>query len=109
MSLGKLTETAKHELEFVVKDLVKKKESEFVKFFNESAPINTRRHMLELLPGIGKKHMQEVVQAREEKPFTSFEEIRERVKLIPDPEKIIIKRIFMELNEEDKHRLFTPY
>lgn len=109
LPLNKLTETAKHELEFVVKDLVKKKESEFVKFFNESAPINTRRHMLELLPGIGKKHMQEVVQAREEKPFTSFEEIRERVKLIPDPEKVIIKRILMELNEEDKHRLFTPY
>ena len=107
--LDKLTETAKHELEFVVDELVKKNEARFVEFFNKANPINTRRHMLELLPGIGKKHMLEVVKEREEKPFESFEDIRTRVKLIPDPEKTIVKRILKELNEEDKHRLFTPY
>ena len=105
--MNKLTQTAQHELEFVIKDLVIKREEQFVKFFNEATPINTRMHMIELLPGIGKKHMWEVIKERETKPFESFEDIRNRVKLIPDPEKIIIKRILKELNEEDKHKIFT--
>ena len=109
LPLDRLTETAKHELEFVIVDLVKKKEDRFVEFFNNANPINTRRHMLELLPGIGKRHMLDVVKEREEREFTSFDDIKERVKLIPDPEKVIVKRILKELNEEDKHRLFTPY
>tara|TARA_Y100000310_G_scaffold272474_1_gene287449 strand:+ start:16150 stop:16707 length:558 start_codon:yes stop_codon:yes gene_type:complete len=107
LSLDKLTQTAKHEIDFVVDDLVKKKEAEFVKFFNEASPINTRRHMIELLPGIGKKHMWEVIKERETKPFESFDDIRKRVRLMPDPEKAVVKRILKEISEEDKHRLFT--
>ena len=64
-------------------------------------------HQLNLLPGIGKKHTEEIIEKREENPFESFEDIKERVKLMPDPEKTIVKRIFIELNDEDKHRLFV--
>lgn len=105
--LNKLTQTAKVELEFVIQDLVKKNESRFIKFFNDAAPINTRRHQIELLPGIGKKHMWEIIEQREIKPFASFEDLKERVKLMPDPEKVVIKRILMELDNEDKYRLFV--
>ena len=56
---------------------------------------------------IGKKHMWEIINAREEKPFESFEDIRKRVKLIPDPEKLIIKRILEELEGTEKHKLFV--
>lgn len=104
--LDKLTQTAHGELEVVIKELVGKNESRFVRFFNESAPINTRRHQIELLPGIGKKHMWEILEQREAKPFVSFGDIKGRVKLMPDPEKTIIKRILMELNNEDKYKLF---
>ena len=38
-------------------------------------------HMLELLPGVGKKHMWEIIEARKDKPFESFEDIKNRVKL----------------------------
>src|SRR3989338_416617 len=55
--IEKLTETAKGELQFGVKDIVEKNEKKFVDFFNSAQPINTRRHQLELLPGVGKKHM----------------------------------------------------
>lgn len=105
--LNKLTQTAKVELDFVIQDLVKKNETRFIKFFNEAAPINTRRHQIELLPGIGKKHMWEIIEQREVKPFESFEDVKERVKLMPDPEKVVIKRILMELDNEDKYRLFV--
>jgi putative nucleotide binding protein len=51
--------------------------------------------------------MWEIINAREEKPFESFEDLKKRVKLIPDPEKLIIKRILEEMEGEEKHRLFV--
>ncbi len=107
INLDKLTQTAKLELDYVIKDLVKKNEPRFVEFFNKAGPINTRRHQIELLPGIGKKHMWEIIEKREEKQFENFEDIKNRVKLMPDPETIVIKRLLMELNEEDKYKLFV--
>ena len=95
------------ELNFIIKEIVKKKEQTFVEFFNTAAPINTRRHQIELLPGIGKKHMWQIIESRKENPFKSFEDIKQRVSLMPDPEKLIINRILIELNNEDKHKLFV--
>jgi len=105
--LDRLTETAKSELEFVVKDLIKKNEKEFVDFFNTAQSLSMRMHQIELLPGVGKKHMWEIIEARKEKPFDSFEDIKKRVKLMPDPEKSIIKRIIQEILGKEKHRIFT--
>lgn len=107
LPLSKLTQTAKSSLEFVVKDLVEKNKTKFVDFFNQAQSINTRRHQIELLPGIGKKHMMEILEKREEKPFESFDDIKKRIKLMPDPEHAIIKRIVLEIKGEDKHRLFV--
>ena len=105
--VDKLTQTAKSELEEFLKKLVENNEQRFVQFFNTAGPINTRRHQLELLPGVGKKHMWEILEKRKERPFESFKDIRERVRLMPDPEKSILKRIMMELSAEDKHRIFV--
>ncbi len=103
----KLTQTARMHLETVLKKLVQASELRFIEFFNKAGPINTRRHQLELIPGIGKKHMWELIEKRQERPFDSFEDIKARVRLMPDPENAIVKRIISELNEEDKHRLFV--
>jgi len=107
ISFEKLTQTAKIELDEIIKDLVKKDQKRFIDFFNKAAPINTRRHQIELLPGIGKKHMWEIIEKRKEKEFESFEDIKKRIKLMPNPESTIIKRILMEIKEEDKYRLFV--
>jgi len=103
---SKLTETAKSSLSFVIEDLVKKNEKKFVDFFNNAQPINARRHQIELIPGIGKKHMWEIIKEREEKPFESFEDIKNRIKLMPDPEKAIVKRLLLELEGTEKYNLF---
>ena len=105
--MSKLTRTAKSELEFVIKDIVEKNEKKFIDFFNNAMPLSTRMHQIELLPGVGKKHMWEIINSREEKPFESFDDIKKRVKLIPDPGKLIIRRIIQELEGEEKHRLFV--
>ena len=104
---SKLTRTADSELEFVVRDIIKNNEKQFVDFFNNARPLSTRMHQIELLPGVGKKHMWEIINAREEKPFENFKDLKKRVKLIPDPEKLIVKRILEELEGTEKHRLFV--
>lgn len=103
----KITKTAAAELEFVIKDLVKKDEKRFIDFFNSSQPLSTRMHQLELLPGLGKKHMWEILEQRKEKPFLDFNDIKKRVKLMPDPEKIVMKRILSEIKGEEKHNIFV--
>lgn len=107
LAFDKFTSTARSELDFVIKDIVKKNETRFVKFFNEARPMTTRMHQLELLPGLGKKHMWEIIDERDVEPFKSFEDIKKRVKLMPDPEKAIIKRILKEVKGEEKHKLFV--
>lgn len=106
LQIEKLTATARSELEYIVKDLVDKNEKRFVGFFNSAQPLTTRMHQLELLPGLGKKHMWEILDERKEKPFESFNDIKKRVKLMPDPEKAIIKRIMSEIQGKEKHLLF---
>jgi putative nucleotide binding protein len=107
LSIIKLTSTANSELEFMIKSLIEKNEKEFVDFFNNAQPLSTRMHQLELLPGMGKKHMWEVIEARKDKPFESFSDLKARVKLIPDPKKAIQKRILLEMEGLEKHLLFV--
>ncbi|MAE49278.1 DNA-binding protein [Candidatus Pacearchaeota archaeon] len=103
----KLTESAKIQLQEFVEQIVGEQEERFVKFFNEAQAMNTRLHQLELLPGFGRKHTQEVVKAREEKPFTSFDDIKARSAGIPDPKKAIEKRILDELTVRQRFNIFT--
>ncbi|MBI4016503.1 MAG: DUF655 domain-containing protein [Candidatus Aenigmarchaeota archaeon] len=107
ITIEKLTATAKTELEFALKEVIKKNEQRFVKFFNIAQPLTTRMHQLELLPGFGKKHMWEVIEQRRNKPFANFTDLHERVKLLPDPEKAILKRILLEIQGKEKHRVFV--
>ncbi len=105
--LSKLTSTAKSELEFVIRDIVRKNEKKFIEFFNKAHPLSTRMHQLELLPGLGKKHMWQIIEKRDEKTFESFADLKNRVKLMPDPEKTVIKRILQELDAAEKHKIFV--
>jgi len=61
---------------------------------------------LELIPGIGKKYMWQILDEREKRPFKSFEDLQQRANT-PNPAKLITKRILEELAGESKYRLFT--
>jgi putative nucleotide binding protein len=103
-----LTSFAKNILEEVVSEIVEKNEKRFVNFFNTSGPITTRMHSLELLPGLGKKHLFNILQERRRKPFESFEDIKNRIEMLSDPKKMIVKRILQEIqNKEERHKLFV--
>lgn len=103
----KLTETAKIQLQEFVANVVEERQQEFVDFFNKAQPMNTRLHQLELLPGFGKKHTEEIMKARDEKAFESFDDIKNRIKSIPDPRKAIEKRILEELMIRQRFNLFV--
>ncbi len=113
VSYNELTSAAKAELPYAIEKIVEEDEKRFVDFFNKASPITTRLHQLELLPGIGKKLMWEILEERKKKPFESFKDIEERVKGISDPKKMIVKRILLELEEMEakvgkgKHKLFV--
>jgi putative nucleotide binding protein len=103
-----LTSTAKVELDFTLEKLVKEKEPAFVKWFNECGSLTTRLHRLELLPGVGKKHMWEITETRKSH-FKSYDDIAKRVKLLPEPQKLITKRIIWELQGEDDKKKQIKY
>ena len=103
----KLTESGKEQLKEFINKVVKENEKRFVDFFNKSDAINKRIHQIELLPGLGKKHMQEILNQRKEKEFESFEDMKKRIQNLPDPEKSVEKRIFQELTSLERYNLFS--
>lgn len=104
----RLTNFSKSLLPTVVEKLVKEEEKRFIHFFNSAGVITPRMHKLELIPGIGKKHVQDLLDVRRKKPFESFADIVARVRLFPDPVKSIVRRILEELEGEQKYYIFTP-
>jgi putative nucleotide binding protein len=101
-----LTGAAKSELPSVITRIVLNREEWFVNFFNTARAITPRMHALELVPGIGKKYMWQVINERQRKPFESFEDLQKRTEL-PNPTKLITKRVMEELEGDSKYRLFT--
>jgi putative nucleotide binding protein len=101
-----LTSTARSELPLVVEKIVVRDEKWFINFFNTAQAVTPRMHSLELIPGIGKKYTRIILDTREKRVFSSFQDIRERTE-IPDPGKLIVKRILEELSQPSKYRLFV--
>jgi len=108
IEVKELTVAAKEELIIAIENIVNKSSGRFLEFFNKAGQITTRLHQLELLPGIGKRHLWAIIDARKAKPFESFEDIKKRIPLLPDPERMIIKRVIEELDDKDKYRIFVP-
>ncbi|MBR9680295.1 MAG: DUF655 domain-containing protein [Candidatus Altiarchaeota archaeon] len=103
---GDLSSAARSELEEAIEKIIIESEADFTNFFNKASPITTRMHSLELIPGIGKKHMWDIIENRR-KPFTSLADIKKRLPLITDPKKGIKERILAELEGDEKYFLFV--
>ena len=102
-----LTVAGRSELPLTLERIVTANAPRYLRFFNESPAVSRRFHLLELLPGVGKKTMQQIVDERRRAPFASFSDLEERCRL-KSPEKLIVGRIEQELSGvEDKYRLFV--
>ncbi|MCL5008431.1 MAG: DUF655 domain-containing protein [Candidatus Marsarchaeota archaeon] len=107
LTYSSLTEGAKNELPRAIAKIIKSNEKKFVDFFNTASPLNIRIHSLELLPGIGKKHLLAILDAREDKPFESFEDMSKRVSLLQDPIKLLTDRVLEELKGSSRFYILT--
>jgi len=108
VGFDELTSAAKAELEFVILDIVMKDQARFIRFYNEAEAISLRKHMLEELPGLGKKTLMAILDGRKRGgAFKDFADLGARVSLLKGPEKLIVKRVIMELTDTSlKHYLF---
>ena len=102
-----LTAAAKAELPAVIERLVNEAPERFIEFFNRAAPLTTRFHQLELIPGIGKRLMWSILEERKKGPFADFEDLEKRVKGLANPKRMVAKRMEAELAGRDKYRLFV--
>jgi putative nucleotide binding protein len=106
LAYEELSPESKSALPSVVEKLVKENEAKYVAAFNDLQPLTPRLHGLELIPGIGKTFMKEILDTREKRRFASFDDIQERVGL-RDPAKMIAKRIVEELSGDTRVAIFV--
>lgn len=107
LEFDELTVAARTELSAALEKIVLANSPRYLRFFNEAPAVSRRFHLLELLPGIGKKTMQLIVEERKKSPFASFADLEARVHL-KNPERLVVGRIEQELSgEPDKYRLFV--
>lgn len=110
VSYNELTQTARSNIPGIITKMIGEEEKRFVNVFNTAGAVNIRQHSLELLPGVGKKHLNAILRERTAKPFESFEDIANRIPLLQDPVKLIEERIIEELQGEQRFYLFVkPY
>jgi putative nucleotide binding protein len=105
LNYDELSSESKNELQFVLEKLILENEIRYVAFFNELQPLTPRLHALELIPGIGKTFMKQIVAEREKHPFESFADLERRVG-VRDPSKLLAKRIVEELSGGSRITLF---
>ncbi|MFW5704501.1 MAG: DUF655 domain-containing protein [Nanoarchaeota archaeon] len=103
----KLSSGAKSELLFAIMDIIDEKEEDFVKFLNSVGPVTIRQHALEGIPGIGKKHVKDILEMRLEKPFENFKDVKERCHFLADPQKAFAERILKEIEGKEDIRFFV--
>jgi len=101
---------ANSELDYAIEEIVAANEKRFVDIYNDAQPITLRLHQLNLLPGIGKKLRNNILDERKRKPFESFEDLDERISGLHNPKEVLVERIIEELREEDlKYRIFARH
>jgi putative nucleotide binding protein len=104
---NELTNTSKALIQPILETEILNYEEEFINFFNNSTSITPRMHTLKLLPGVGQKHMWEIIEARNKQKFTNFKDIADRTS-IAHPVRLLAQRIIKELQREGvKYYLFS--
>lgn len=106
LNYGDLSPNARNEIPYVCEKIVLANEQRFVKYFNDSMPVTPRLHSLELIPGIGKTYMMQILNERERHSFDSFDDINKRSGL-RDVVKLVTKRVIEELQGNTRIFLFV--
>ena len=101
-----LSNDAASELEPIAELVIKNNEDQYIEIFNSLHPVTPRLHALELIPGIGKTFMNQIINERSRLPFKNFDNLQERTG-IKEPTKLIAKRIVEEISGSSRVNLFV--
>ncbi|MBR5999375.1 MAG: DUF655 domain-containing protein [Candidatus Methanomethylophilaceae archaeon] len=99
-----LSNFASGELEHVVLQIVMANQDRFIRFYNDAQPLTLKKHMLEELPGLGKKMMQAILEERKKAPFKDFADLDARVPMLKGGAKLIVERIILEISDSERRR-----
>ncbi len=102
LTFNDLSDYAKSVLEEAVKKVIRDNEDVFVEFFNIAEPINIRLHSLNLLKGIGRRTLLQLIEKR---PFKSLAEVKKIIRT--DPVESLAEKILEEIRGEAKYYLFV--
>jgi len=100
-----LTPQARQELESMVDKIVKARERFFIDWLNKAGPLTLKLHSIELLKGIGKKTLNQILEERARKPFESFEDFKNRIGV--NVQRLIVERILREIQGNEQYYLFA--
>ncbi len=103
ITFNELTSNAISELEFAVTEIVMNNQAKYIQFFNTAEAISMRKHLLEELPGLGKKSLNVILEERKKGNFKDFEDLATRT-AIKTPQKLIVDRILLEIEDPDRKR-----
>ena len=101
-----LTDNAVDEILDVIKTIVIKNETKYIGYLNNIQTVTPRLHGIEMIPGVGKKFLFQILKAREKQLFTSFDDLHIRGGL-REPAIQIAKRILEEISGSSKINLFV--
>jgi len=105
LKYDELTPQARQELESMVDKIVKARERFFIDWLNKAGPLTLKLHSIELLKGIGKKTLNQILEERAKKPFESFEDFKNRIGV--NVQRLIVERILREIQGNEQYYLFA--
>jgi putative nucleotide binding protein len=91
-------------LEATIEEIIANNEQRFIDFYNNAQPIGLRKHQLDVLPEIGNKRREAIIDERRQGPFADFVDLEARVDGLHDPQTLLVERVLTELREVEEVR-----
>jgi putative nucleotide binding protein len=99
-----LTQAAQDRLKETITAIIADNEQRFIDWYNNAQPIGLRKHQLDVLPDIGNKRREAIIDERRRGAFTDFADLEARIESLHDPQTLLIERALSELREAEEVR-----
>lgn len=99
-SVERLSNAASLDLPLIIQLFIEENAGHFINsFFNKAGPLSLKQHAFELLPGVGGKKAQQMVEIRGRVGFKSLEELNEKCGI--DAAELLATRFHQEMSDRD--------
>lgn len=99
-SVERLSNAAGLDLPLIIQLFIEENAGHFINsFFNKAGPLSLKQHAFELLPGIGSKKAQQMVEIRGRVGFKTLEELNEKCAI--DAAELLANRFHQEMSDRN--------